>query len=80
MELNPDLNFVSQVILILSRQGAYANGGLEDLGGGFNVTHAALQDIGSRKRIADRLRVFAGNMDEIVRLLRAGIEAMPKQS
>ena len=70
LELNPDLDFISEIIPILSRQGAYANGGLEDLGGGFNVTLAVLQDVEKRKMIADRLRVFAKNMDEIVRVLK----------
>ena len=73
LELNPDLDFISEIIPILSRQGAYANGGLEDLGGGFNVTLAVLQDVEKRKMIADRLRVFAKNMDEIVRELKENI-------
>jgi DNA-binding transcriptional MerR regulator len=73
LELNPDLGFISEIIPILSRQGAYANGGLEDLGGGFNVTLAVLQDVEKRKMISDRLRVFAKNMDEIVRVLKENI-------
>jgi DNA-binding transcriptional MerR regulator len=76
LELNPDLSFISEIIPILSRQGAYANGGLEDLGGGFNVTLAVLQDINKRKLIADRLRIFAKNMDEIVRILNERIKKL----
>lgn len=68
--MNADLSFIPKIIPIFSRQGAYANGGLEDLGGGFNVTLDALQDAEKRKMIADRLRIFADNMDEIVRILR----------
>lgn len=73
LALNPDLGFISEIIPILSRQGTYANGGLEDLCGGFNVTLAVLQDVEKRKMIADRLRIFAKNMDKIVRLLNEGI-------
>lgn len=73
LELNPDLGFISEIIPVLSRKGAYANGGLEDLGGGFNVTLAVLQDVEKRKMIADRLRLFAENMDEIVRVLKENI-------
>ena len=74
LELNPDLIFISEIIPILSRQGAYANGGLEDLGGGFNVTLAVLQDIEKRKLIANRLRIFAENVDKVVQLLSVGVE------
>lgn len=73
LELNPDLRFIVQIIPILSRQGAYANGGLEDLDGGFNVTLASLQDINKRQLIADRLRLFAKNMDEVVRILNENL-------
>ena len=78
LELNPDLSFLSEIIAILGRQGPYAIDGLEDLGGGFNVTLAVLQDKEKRKLIADRLRIFAKNMDEIVRLLNAGIKKIQK--
>ncbi len=74
LELNPDLNFIPEIITILGRQGAYANGGLEDLGGGFNVTLAALQDINKRKLIAERLRLFAKNTDEVVRIINEGVK------
>ncbi|MDD4125898.1 MAG: hypothetical protein PHW77_09285 [Eubacteriales bacterium] len=73
LALTSDLGFISEIIPMLSRQGTYANGGLEELGGGFNVTLAVLQDVEKRKMIADRLRVFAKNMDEIVRLLNEGM-------
>lgn len=70
LELNPDMDFIPKIIEILRRQGKYANNGLEDLGGGFNVTLAALQNTDTRKAIADRIRLFARNMDEIVQLLK----------
>lgn len=73
LELNPDLGFITQIIPIFTRQSAYANGGLEDLEGGFNVTLAALQDVNKRKLIADRLRIFAENMDEAVRILNENL-------
>ncbi len=73
VELNPDLDFISGIIPVLSRQGAYAGGGLEDVGGGFNVTLAVLQDAEKRKKITDRLAVFAENTDAIVRVLKENI-------
>ena len=73
LELNRDFGFISEIIPILSRQGAYANGGLEDLGGGFNITLAVLQDIDRRKLIANRLRLFANNMDKIVQILQRNL-------
>lgn len=70
LELNPDLIFIPEIIKILGRQGAYANGGLEDLSGGFNVTLATLQDKEKRKLIAERLRKFANNMDKVVEIIK----------
>lgn len=74
LELNPDLGFISGIMPVLSRQGAYAGGGLEDVGGGFNVTLAVLQDPEKRKKITDRLALFAENTEEIVRVLNANIQ------
>lgn len=69
LELNPDLTFIADIIPIFRRQGAYNIGGLEDLGGGFNVTLETLQDKEKRTAIANRLGSFAENMDEIVGVL-----------
>jgi len=70
VELNPELGFLLQTLPIFKRQGTFANGGLEKLGGGFNVTLKTLQNKKKRTKIADMLRVFADNMDEIVQILR----------
>ncbi|MBQ7338682.1 MAG: MerR family transcriptional regulator [Clostridia bacterium] len=70
LELNPDMTFISKVLPIFCRADQYANNGLEDLGAGFNVTLAALQDEENQKAIAERLHLFAHNMDMVVKIIK----------
>ena len=44
---------------------------LENLGGGFNVTHEVMRDKEKRSKIADVLRRGGKHMDEVVRILKA---------
>lgn len=48
---------------------------LEAIGGGFNVTLEALQDRERRGKITAKLREFALLYDEIVRVLKEGLES-----
>ena len=73
-ELNPDLSFISEIIPMFNKQGAYAKGGLEDLGGGFNVTLEALKDKERRGKIAARIREFAEVMDKVVQILKHNLK------
>jgi len=73
MDPDPGQGFISGIIPVLGRQGAYANGGPEDLSCGFNVTLAVLRDALKRKMITDRLLVFAENKDKIVRMMKENI-------
>jgi len=74
LELNIDLSFITEIIPMFNKQGAYAKGGLEDLGGGFNVTLDALQDEERRGKIAARIREFADVMDEILQTLNSELK------
>ncbi|MEA4833367.1 MAG: hypothetical protein VB118_12230 [Oscillospiraceae bacterium] len=74
LEFNHDLSFISEIISILGRQGTYANGGLEDLGGGFNVTLEALQNIEKRTKIAAKIRKFGDCIDQVVKILNENIK------
>lgn len=46
---------------------------LRELGGGFNVILANLQDVNKRKLIADRLRILGENMDTAVRIFNENL-------
>lgn len=70
LELNLDLSFIKEIIPIFCREGTYDIGGLEELGGGFNVTLEALQEKDKRNAIAHRLGLFSENMDKIVGILK----------
>lgn len=69
--LNPDFTFISELAAQYKKMGRMWEGeaGLETLGGGFNITLAALQDKEKRGKIAPKLREFAACVDEVVRLV-----------
>ena len=73
LDLNPDMTFIQDIIALYAQTGRYWNGDngtdLEALGGGFNVTLENLQDKVKRKQIADKLRNFAGCIDEIAAVI-----------
>ncbi|MCL2545820.1 MAG: MerR family transcriptional regulator [Oscillospiraceae bacterium] len=73
--LNPDWRFVPFLQDLSNRYGKIANlwnaeGGLESLTAGFNVTQEALQDKENRAKILAVLRQAADEMDEILRILQ----------
>ena len=82
-ELNPDFRFLEEVSALYRRTAEMWGGdnrrndadSLENLGGGFNVTLAALQDKVKRGRIAAKIRECADVTDEILRVLNAGLKA-----
>jgi hypothetical protein len=69
-KLNPDLTFIEeirslykQMVFLWNKQ----NGeGLEAIGGGFNITLAALQDKDRRSKIAIKIREFAERTDQVI--------------
>lgn len=69
LALNPNLTFINNLIELYRKTTHYWNDDngtdLEALGGGFNVTLGALQNISTRKKIADKIRDFADCMDEV---------------
>lgn len=77
LQLNPDLEFLKEVSRLYHDYEDLwhrTEGNLESLGGGFNVTLAALQDKERRSKIAAKLRDFAGVTDEIINVINAGIK------
>lgn len=77
-KLNSDFTFLQEVGCLYRRcEDMWHNEegkDLEAIGGGFNVTLEALQDKAHRSKIAAKLREFADVTDEIVRVLKQGIE------
>ena len=75
-ELNPDFVFldrVSELYKPMSTELGGIDGSLEQLGGGFNVTFEVMQNPEKRKAIANKLREFAANIDEVVRLIETAL-------
>ncbi|MCL2284936.1 MAG: hypothetical protein FWC32_01060 [Firmicutes bacterium] len=70
-ELNPDMAYLEDVSKLYKKTAVMwsnQNGqDLEGLGGGFNVTLEALQDIGKRSKIVAKLRELADVTDEILK-------------
>lgn len=81
-ELNPDLTFLEEVGRLYRRHEEMWNNDngkdLEAIGGGFNVTLETLQNKEHRSKIAAKLREFAEVTDEIVLVLKQGIEKCEK--
>ncbi|MBO5274495.1 MAG: hypothetical protein J6I45_07785 [Clostridia bacterium] len=73
LTLNPDMKYISRLIPIFNREGAYSINGLDDLGAGFNTTLEVLQDAEKQNLIADRLELFAKNMDAVVKIMKDNI-------
>ena len=71
--MNPDMIFINTIIELYQKTGHYWNNDngedLEALGGGFNVRLEALQSKSKRKKMADKLRLFADCMDEVIDLV-----------
>ncbi|MHB1152231.1 MAG: MerR family transcriptional regulator [Eubacteriales bacterium] len=65
----PCFTFINDILVHCNKVGNIWNE-LESLGGGFNVTNEIMQDKDKRKQIADKVREFALEMDEIVRILK----------
>lgn len=82
-KLNPDMTFLGEVSRLYRRCGdMWENDNGEDLeaiGGGFNVTLEVLQDKRRRKKIVAKLREFANVTDEIVQVLKQGVEKCCKK-
>lgn len=72
-ELNPDFGFLEEVGALYRKTGTMWNE-LEALGGGFNVTLEVLQDKEKRTKIVNKIREFAEVTDEIVKVLKDGLE------
>jgi DNA-binding transcriptional MerR regulator len=76
-ELNPDFAFLEDVIKQYKRTAEIWNNDkgedLEALGGGFNVTLEALQNIEKRRKIASKIRECAEVMDDVVRILNKNL-------
>ena len=76
-ELNPGMEFLQEVSELYKKTADMWNNqngeDLEALGGGFNVTLAALQDKVKRGRIAAKLREMAGVVDEVVTVIETGL-------
>ncbi len=83
-ELNPEMGYLEDVSALYRRMAEIWGGddhqndpdSLEALGGGFNVTLAALQDKDGRVKIAAKIREAAACMDKVLDMLMANI---PKQ-
>lgn len=78
IELNPDLEFLSEVMRLYAHTGEMWNnqGGedLEAIGGGFNISLNALRDKEKRAKIVKKLRDFAAIADKIIDLFKANID------
>ena len=72
-ELNPDMAWLEDIIKLYKRTADIWNNDngkdLEALGGGFNVTLAALQDVEKRNAIAAKIREAGACIDEVLRIL-----------
>jgi hypothetical protein len=70
----PEMTFLEDVKAQYQRMAAMWNNDngtdLEALGGGFNITLEALQDIDKRAKIAAKLREFVVCADEVIRIIR----------
>ena len=78
LELNPDLKIIEQIHGLyhqMRRMWNEQNGeDLEALGGGFNITLAALQDKNRCSRIAAEIREFAEVTDKISATVNSGLK------
>ena len=72
-ELNPDMAWLEDISKLYARTGEIWNNDdgkdLEAIGGGFNVTLAALQDVEKRTAIAAKIREAGACIDEVLRIL-----------
>ena len=66
--LNPDMDFLGDICNLYKRTGDLWNE-LEAIGGGFNITLVALQNLDSRLKIVSTIRKFGDCMDGVVRIL-----------
>lgn len=73
LALNPDMSFLKDVGALYNKTKDMW-GELETLGGGFNVTLEVLQDKEKRAKIANKIREFAEVTDEIVKVLKDGLQ------
>lgn len=74
--LNPDFTFIEKLDQIYSKMARMWEkdpDSLEAIGGGFNITLEALQDIPRRDRIVAKIRGFADCAEEVVRILRENL-------
>ncbi len=73
LKLNPDLTFIEDISNAYKEMGLMWNNqngeDLESIGGGFNITLAALQDKNSRNKITAKIREFAENTDKVIATL-----------
>ena len=68
LKLNPDLDYIKEIMLQYRKTGELWNE-LEALGGGFNVSLEALQDKKKAKAIADKIREFAVCMERVIAVI-----------
>ncbi len=77
MELNPDLTFLNEISNLYRQTGHLWNDqngeDLEAIGGGFNVTLAALQNREKRDKIVAKILEFADCMDKVLAILNENI-------
>ena len=73
-KLNPDFGFIGGALSSIPQNAEYVEkkdaDSLEAIGGGFNITLEALQDISRRSAIAAKIREFAACADEIVQTIQ----------
>ena len=72
-KLNPDFGFIGELYRLYHKmQNMWKKDAdsLEAIGGGFNITLEALQDISRRSAIAAKIREFAACADEIVQTIQ----------
>ena len=71
--LNPDLNFIPELIKLYYHAGSNQPGhlwyDLENLGGGFNVSLELLQDKEKRKTISDKVREMGNCMENVIQII-----------
>lgn len=82
LQKNPDMTFLADVIKEYELQGKLweGPGGLESLGGGFNVTLEALQNKEKRTAIAAKIRECADSAERVLAGLTAPHDARPPGS